>query len=783
VRRISFRGAKWIFVAAAVSLPLHFSAAAATLPRLSWTATPAPFALSFSSDGAPLLAEATTSGGPGGRLSYGLSDGSFHGLTRLLSTSTAGQSATYRVATDEPARTALVVVRRTLTGLRVSFTLRPDSDVTTTFEAFATRPGQHFLGGGERPGTLDLSGQAFAVKVAYSCQNTAPAPFFISSTGYGISLETTAIASFGFPGSTSSSACAGGAEPRCPLADGLALVQLCAKAPSLAYDVFAGTPAAVVSAYAATVGRPQVPPASQFELIKWRDSVSGPEQLYEDADRLHAMKIPIGWVLLDNPWEADLCYGSMTFDPKFGDPRALIGSLHRRGVKLMLWVSPLVRAQFCPPSSLYPPTALFGTGGSAVTIDLSDSAARATFESKLRTLIGLGVDGFKADRADEIDLEPLQLAAGPGRALHNEYPLLYARAVAQAIKDSGRAGHIATIFRAGAPGSAAAVPGFWAGDEEGSFFGLKQAVHEALSGGIAGYSTWGSDTGGYTPTQSAEVFVRWAQLSSVSPVFEVGGIGRNATFWDLGSLAVDLFRDSAVLHYELFPYFYELAREAHTTGLPILRPLALEYPADPQSWRHDLELLVGPDLLAAPVTEPGPDGKVNTPVYLPSGAWVDLARGTVVRGGRRFSRPTPIEELPLYLRSGGAVPFAARTPLIWPKAWPTNALQLAGRGGWLYAPGGATSVQNADFGSFRANTTGGVVRLTLSGAPKQTQIIVVGATPRTLAIDGRTVPRARSVAALRRAASGWTVVQKPFPGTVLKLAPRGGAASVRLELR
>jgi alpha-glucosidase (family GH31 glycosyl hydrolase) len=770
-------------VAAAASLPLHFSAAAATAPSLSWTASSAPFALSFDAEGTPLFAEATTSGGPGGRLSYRLADGSFHGLTRLLSTSRSAQSATYRVATDEEARTALVSVRRTSTGLRVSFTLQPDTDVTTTFEAFATHEGEHFLGGGERPGTLDLSGQAFAVKAAYSCQNTAPAPFFISSTGYGISLKSTSIASFGFPGATAGSACAGGAEARCPLADGLQLVQLCTKTPSLAYDVFGGTPADVVSAYATTVGRPELPPISQFALIKWRDTVSGPEQLFEDVDRLHALSIPIGWVLLDNPWEADACYGSMSFDAKFGDPRGLIGSLHRRGVKLMLWISPLVRAQSCPPSPLYPPPALFGSGGSAVTIDLTDPAARATFESRVRALLDLGVDGFKGDRGDEVDLEPVQLAGGLGAALHNAYPLLYERAVAQAIEDSGRAGEVATIFRSGAPGSAAAVPGFWAGDEEGSFFGLRQAVHQALSGGIAGYSTWGSDTGGYTPTQSAEVFVRWAQLSSVSPVFEVGGIGRNATFWQLGTSAVHLLRDAAVLHYELFPYLYELAREAHTTGLPILRPLALLYPADPEAWGHDLELLVGRDLLAAPVTEPGPAGKVDSPVYLPSGTWVDLVRGTTLRGARRFSRPTPIEELPLYLRAGAAVPFAARTPLIWPKPWPTNALQLAGRGGWLYAPGGATSVQNADFGSFRAITDNGVARLTLSRAPKQTQILVAGTTPKTLAIDGAAVPPARSIAALRRAASGWAFVQKPFPGIVVKLAPHGGSATVRLLLR
>ena len=145
-------------------------------------------------------------------------------------------------------------------------------------------------------------------------------------------------------------------------------------------------------------------------------------------------------------------------------------------------------------------------------------------------------------------------------------------------------GPFPTIFRAAAPGSAANAAGFWAGDQAGTFEGLKQAIHDGLSAGVAGYPIWGSDIGGYAsadPPLTAEVFVRWAQFSAVSPIFEVGGIGRNATFWDFGARTVGLFRAAAVLHYELFPYLYGLARTAHATGLPVLRPLGARRPGRP----------------------------------------------------------------------------------------------------------------------------------------------------------------------------------------------------------
>jgi alpha-D-xyloside xylohydrolase len=332
------------------------------------------------------------------------------------------------------------------------------------------------------------------------------------------------------------------------------------------------------------------------------------------------------------------------------------------------------------------------------------------------------------------------------------------------------------------------VPGFWAGDQAGTFTGLQQAIHDGLSAGVAGYPTWGSDTGGYGATASAEVLVRWAQFSAVSPIFEVGGIGENGTFWNYGTPTVNAFRNAAVLHYELFPYLYELSRAAHATGVPILRPLALEYPADATAWTQDLELLVGHDLLAAPVTSAAPagaHGTVQAPVYLPSGSWVDLATGAVDPGGTSFDRQTPLSELPLFLRAGAAIPFAGRAPLLWAKAWPTNALQLPGRGGWLYAPAqGKTTAQTPEFGNLTAETSGRKVSIGIRRAPRQTQVFLTTTQiPTLVRVGGRAVRRARTVAALRSAAEGWAVVRRPFPAVVLKLAPRGGVESVDLLLR
>ena len=235
-----------------------------------------------------------------------------------------------------------------------------------------------------------------------------------------------------------------------------------------------------------------------------------------------------------------------------------------------------------------------------------------------------------------------------------------------------------------------------------------------------------------------------------------------------------LFRRAAVLHYELAPYLYQLVRAASKTGSPVLRPLGFAYPQDERAWAHDLELLVGPDLLAAPVATSG----TRAPVYLPKGEWVDLMRGNTLRGPLRYVRATPLDELPLYLRAGAAIPFNLRTPDVWADPWRVNDLLRPDRAGWLYAPGAAGfSGASKEAGSLRAQTRGTMITLSFSGAPRELQALVLTrAAPRTVTVGGRVLPEARSLAELRRSPEGWTR-RADGPFARVKLAPTAAAVA------
>ncbi len=670
-----------------------------------------PFQVSILQDGRTIVAEDKAA-----RLRFEVApNDDEYSLTKVISS----RGHVYRVATTEPGRTATVTVRPTTTGADIAVSLHPARNVTEVYDAFDTGTDDHFLGGGEHGDAVDLRGQIVPVKVDYHC-SYAPIPFFSSTAGWGIRLATQNVAAMAFPGSTGGSGCQGYQVSACSFPALTDRAEVCEQSSQLDENLYVGSFAQVLGDYEAETGPPVVPPQDELALIKWRDQINEPGDVLEDISKLQESKIPLGWVLVDNPWES--CNGELTFDKSLiPDPAGLISSVHARGVRFMLWVSPLATC-----SQGYPGKPLGSS--TRYVLDLRRRDVVAELQRRIRALVKLGIDGVKADRGDEVDLESVT----PG--LTNTYPLLYAQAVMDALPKGA-----AAIFRAGTVGSAAIVPGLWAGDQPEEFVGLQRAIVSGETAGMSGFPTWGSDIGGYAgpPYVTENVFVRWAQLGAVSPVMEVGGQGQNATPWTLGSDAMAGLRDAAVLHYELFPYMYGLLSHHQ----PVIEPLGYAFPADPGSWGANYEFLVGPSLLAAPVTGPG-----TTPsVYLPPGKWVDLYAGEVVKGGgAAFTRPTPMDQFPLYARVGAVIPFNLRTATgSW---WRVNDLTHPGRAGFLATDG---------------------ARLDLTGQPAHVQVFVPAATrPGRVTIGGHVVP--------------WRWNAGPLPGVVIRV--RGPIVQGRLLL-
>jgi len=715
----------------------------------------------------------TALGGTKAPFVYWTNDGVEHHVTDLVRRT----GAEYVVATDQRGVDAHVTVRAFSDRVQIDY--RVPGAAALGFAMTAARSA-HFLGTGQRIRWVDMSGTVQPLKVRNQCSSSAPTPFFASTAGFGAWASTTAVGRIAFPGAVDDPnfACDLGSPP-CSVGDPIDAVRWCFSSDDVAMTIAPGALTDVLTAHAKAVGLPRAPWLAQLALIKWRDTVPGPDALFDDIDQLRSRDIPIGWILLDNPWErgasAGGCYGALTFNPStYPDPQGMIARIHTLGVHFMLWISPQIDRRNCTLPG-YPDGWMTGDDKTLVR-DLTNPAEHAEFVARLRHLVALGVDGFKGDRGDEVNLEPNTLVGGPGAIEQNAYPLLYDRAAARALAGT-RGSRFGSLFRASAPGSSSALPGFVGPDAPQSYTGLQGEIRAAQTAGIAGLPVWGSDVGGYSGgTLTAGLFVRWAQFAALTPIFEVGGAGPNATFWDLGQAAVDGLRAAAMLHYELVPYLYSLSLSASKSGIPVVRPLGLTWPADARAWSSDLELTVGDALLAAPVTADG----AKSAIYLPRGRWIDLFTGAAKNGGRETSRWNGANDFPLYLRAGSAIPDNFREPALWSKPWRTNDLLRAGRQGWLVAlRSGVSLTSAADRGAVLAAQTdsSGRTRLAITRALPEQQLLVYPDRSVCRIDVGRTTLVRTSLAQLPEASTGWSTWRH---AVVIKLSRAARTTSITL---
>jgi len=123
--------------------------------------------------------------------------------------------------------------------------------------------------------------------------------------------------------------------------------------------------------------------------------------------------------------------------------------------------------------------------------------------------------------------------------------------------------------------------------------------------------------------------------------------------WRFGKYYEDIIRKYLKLRYQLLPFLYTTLEEAHRTGVPLFRPLVLNYQDDPNTYNLDDEFMIGNDLLVAPVLKPDLTRRM---VYLPKGMWYDYWTNKKYEGGTMITADAPLETVPLFVRAGAIIP-------------------------------------------------------------------------------------------------------------------------------
>ena len=195
----------------------------------------------------------------------------------------------------------------------------------------------------------------------------------------------------------------------------------------------------------------------------------------------------------------------------------------------------------------------------------------------------------------------------------------------------------------------------WTGDNNSLWTHLRMAIPQLCNLGMSGYPFAGTDIGGFGSDTTGELLVRWYQVGCFSTLFRNhSAMGtRRQEPWLFGKEKLDIIRRYVSLRYELVPYFYDLFHEHVSTGLPVMRPLVLEYENDVNTRNMNDEFMVGSQLLVAPVIEQGATKKM---VYLPEGEWFDYWTKERISGGRYIIRDAPLDTCPIYVKAGAILP-------------------------------------------------------------------------------------------------------------------------------
>jgi alpha-glucosidase (family GH31 glycosyl hydrolase) len=411
--------------------------------------------------------------------------------------------------------------------------------------------------------------------------------------------------------------------------------------------------------------------------------------------------IPADALILDYQW--DEWIGSFRWAPKrFARPRSMLGRLGKLGFETILQLKPAVNLPAATTQELGQKrftltrrdgsvhTCNFHQGRSAY-LDFFQPGTCRWYERQLGRLLADGVGGWWTDEGDWLGFEAqtvrdLERAASGIRNLYNN---AWCRALYEGQRRRSRR-RVVNLSRAGSAGIQALAASIWSGDVRSTWEGLASQLQMGLNTGMSGVPFWTTDGGGFFGRPSRELYVRWAQFAVFSPLTRFHGCTPREP-WHFGPQAEKLVRAVLQWRMQLMPYVYATAWQAHTDGLPMMRAMALEYPADPRFANLASQYFFGDSLLVRPITTRAADirrqgGRVRT--ELGPGRWYDFWTGRDVtpssagRSSRGSQPPVRVEasvrldRIPVYVRGPSVIVLAAPADNTRRQSWTRLTVRL-----------------------------------------------------------------------------------------------------------
>jgi alpha-glucosidase len=571
-----------------------------------------------------------------------------------------------------------------------------------TFRVYKTmRPGEHYFGLGDKPGPLDRRDHAYSLwnTDSYGFQeDTDPIyksiPFFLTSLRgitTGVLFDNTWRTSFDF-GKESPDAYSFGSE----------------NGPLDYYILYGPDAKHVLSTYMWLTGPTPLPPLWSLGFQQSRFSYYPESEVRAIADRLRADKIPVDAIYLDidfqdhhRPFSVD----QIQF-PHFSQ---MISDLKEQNLHVVAitdtHIADLPDANYAPYDSgiagnhfIKNPDNTVYVGkvwpGASVFPDFTRKRTRKWWGSLYAQFVHDGVSGFWNDMNEPSVFDGPQMTMPddvvhrieePGfqprttthLEIHNVYGMENSRATYDGLLTLTPNQRPFVLTRASYAGGQR-YAATWSGDNSSTWNHLRLTTPMLLNLGLSGFSLSGADVGGFIGSPEPGLLTKWFELGAFQPIDRDHACDTSAKqeIWVHGPEHEAIRKRYIEERYKLMPYLYTVAEEMSRTGLPIVRPLFLEFP-DATKDKHPIDLdagnefLFGPDLLIAPAVYPEKPDAYS--VELPLVSWYNYWTGEKVGGGiwsdgvpalndpgfigRKIMIKPQLDVLPVFVREGSILPL------------------------------------------------------------------------------------------------------------------------------
>jgi alpha-D-xyloside xylohydrolase len=424
------------------------------------------------------------------------------------------------------------------------------------------------------------------------------------------------------------------------------------------FFIYGANPREIIKRYTDFLGKPAKVPDWSFGLWLSTSFTTNYDEATVNSflDGMAEREIPVSAFHFDCFWMKEFSWSDFEWDSAvFPDPAGLIKRLHGKGYRVCVWTNPYI-AQM---SSLFSEAKDKGylikrpdgsvwqwdlwQPGMAI-VDFTNPDACSWYQSKLQKLIDIGVDSFKTDFGERIPTDVIYSDGSDPLRMHNYYPYLYNKTVFELLER--KSNRETVVFARSATAGCQKFPIHWGGDNESTFESMAGTLRGGLSMALSGFGYWSHDIGGFEGTPNPDVFKRWVAFGLLSSHSRLHGSASYRVPWlidDEASVVTKFFTD---LKISLMPYILKMSELVHTQGVPMMRPMMMEFPEDPNCLYLDRQYMLGDSLLVAPIFNS--DGVAD--FYLPEGSWISLITGESVTGGTWRSEKHGYTSLPLYVR-------------------------------------------------------------------------------------------------------------------------------------